>query len=451
MLAGFGGASIIDSFLAIRESESQNPQTINCFPDSEVTNVAGSPFRAVTTSGGAIGALPFTWSADQTELVAKHKDDMLVATATGTSVNHAVAQKRSITGDGIWSGRTLQEAVANEYGDGLLIPNVNMGSLGFLEKGDDLSLPDYAFAEPVADPALWPLGLDGVAGVEGAPDRVLVDIARQVRDERADPESMFFKTFSGSPRIQRWLQQRSLRPQLEQADLIRKLEVLSDSSEYPFGDFDLSVADEAADLASVFPLMNEDTLEAQAALAFLLIRNRVSAAVTLSSSFSLVLTGNGTALQNPPLAFDYSHNAHRATQAVMWKRTLSIADRLIDLLKSVELDPATGESFWDRTLIYVATDFGRDKGRKNGETNFGTGHHLNNGNLIISPLVKGNTVLGGVDPDTGLTHGWDPLSGNPIIAKENPQSDIYAGILQALGVSTTGSGLPNVSAMVKGA
>ena len=44
---------------------------------------------------------------------------------------------------------------------------------------------------------------------------------------------------------------------------------------------------------------------------------------------------------------------------------------------------------------------------------FGTGHHLNNGSLIVSPFANGNRVLGGVDPDTGLTYGFDPRTGDP--------------------------------------
>ena len=56
-----------------------------------------------------------------------------------------------------------------------------------------------------------------------------------------------------------------------------------------------------------------DPLEGQAALAFLLLKNRISTSVTLGPSFNVVL--NGSSLVQTPLAFDYSHNAHRQTQA----------------------------------------------------------------------------------------------------------------------------------------
>jgi len=38
------------------------------------------------------------------------------------------------------------------------------------------------------------------------------------------------------------------------------------------------------------------------------------------------------------------------------------------------------------------------------EWNDGTGHHLNNGSVLLSPLLQGNRVLGGVEPSTSLTH-----------------------------------------------
>src|SRR6476619_675587 len=42
VLGATGGASIIDSFMAIRASESANASTINTFVDSEVASVPGT-------------------------------------------------------------------------------------------------------------------------------------------------------------------------------------------------------------------------------------------------------------------------------------------------------------------------------------------------------------------------------------------------------------------------
>ncbi len=452
VLGGFGGASIIDSFLPIRETESAAAQLINAYPDAAVKDVPDSPIRAVDTAGSSVGPLPLFYDARHSEFVAKHKDDMMVVTQTVTSVNHAVGQKRAITGNGAWQGRTLQEAVALEYGAGHLIPNVNMATLGFLESGDDDSLPAYCYSEPVSQPALWPLGLDGSRGVLGAPRRDLIDLARRVRDDKLDRESPFTRTFRKSERLALWQTQRGQQRALEAQDLISRLNVFPDSPpNIPLADYGLDSSPDAERVRAAFPGYLDDPLESQAALAFLLLKYRVSVSVTIAPAFGAVLSQAGGGLLNLPLAFDYSHTDHRGAQAVMWQRLLRLADRLIDLLKDEEYDPNTGESFWDRSLIYIATEFGRSKTRPEGGVGFGSGHDLNNGNLIISPLANGNTVLGGVDPDTGLTYGFDPATGAADVGRTTSEAEVYAGILHALGVSTTGSGLPDMPAMRRGA
>lgn len=447
VVAGFGGASIIDSFLAIRDSESASSQTINTLPDGEVIDVPGTAIRGVDLSRTLLGTAVNT---SQSSFVARHKDDMMVVTVTGTSVNHAIAQKRSLTGNGAWSGRTLQEAVALEYGAGHLLPNVNMATLGYLEKGDDPSLPAYCYAEPVAQPALWPLSLDGVQGIKNAPDKELIELARAVRNDELEPKSAFFQAFQNSERLQTWMAKRSLQAGIEKQDLINELNIFPNLPPVlPLEEYGLRSSPDAATLRAAFPAFLDDPLDAQAALGFLLLKNRVSVTVTLSPSFNIVLSQT-SGLANIPLAFDFSHNDHRAAQAFMWNRTLGLIDKLIALLKAEELDASTGESFWDRTLIYVATDFGRSRNRTGGSESFSSGHHLNNGNLIISPLVNGNSVLGGVDPDTGLTFGFDPQTGVADANRTMSEAEIYAGLLQAMGVSTTGSGLPDMPAMRRG-
>lgn len=459
VIGATGGASIIDSFLAIRESESSNAPKINCFPDSQVLDVNGSPFRSVKLDNFALSeTLPLPISTDQSNFAKNHKDDMMVVTGTGTSVNHVIGQKRSVTGAGAWAGRTLAECVANHYGANFPLPNVNMGAMGFAQDGDDLSLPSHAYAEKIANPALWPLGLDGSRGIPNAPAKDLVAMARSVRDQKLDPSSIFHKTFARNSKLKRYLLQRnSQRNILEALDLITQLMILPHTP--PFIDliqYGLEESPDGQELLEVFPNLIPipgyfDPMEAQAALAFLLIKNKLSCAVTMSSLFSLNLTPNG--LSNLNLGFDFSHQGHRGGQAFMWDRTLSVIDRLIALLKSREFDTATGESFWDRTLIYVATDFGRGKNRINGEEQFSSAHNLNNGYLVISPMANGNKVLGGVNPDTGYTHGFDldDPAGIPDPSKETSEKEVFAGLLGALGVDKTGSGLPDVRAMRKNA
>jgi uncharacterized protein (DUF1501 family) len=140
-----------------------------------------------------------------------------------------------------------------------------------------------------------------------------------------------------------------------------------------------------------------------------------------------------------PIAFDFSHNSHRQAQSVMWARSLRLLDVLIDLLKTHDYlgDPALGK-MWDRSLIYMASEFGRDKTRPALSDSWGTGHDLNNGSLIISPLIRGNRVYGGVDPKTALTYGFDPQTGEPTKDKKLFEGDVYSLIAHALGVEFPG-------------
>jgi hypothetical protein len=457
VLTGSGGASLIDSVLAIRESESANASTINAYPDAMVQNIADSPFRAIDSSGTSVGAIPVPYTAVQSEFVRKHKQDMMVVTHTGTSVNHGIAQKRAVTGNEAWAGRTLQELVALEYGDGYAIPNVAMVTgTAYIERGNDKSIPSWCFGEIVAQPALWPLALHGSRGLD-VPDRRFIEMARRIRNEKLDPESRFARIFRSSPKLEVWRSQRELTSRLETEDLITKLMLFSDSAEYPLSAHGLSESPTGAQVRAKFPKFDQDPLEAQAALAFLLLKNRVSVTVTIGPSFNAVLADGATLqgqqglkegdLINPPIAFDFSHQSHRATQALMWSRLMKIADGLIDLLKSEELED--GVSFWDRTMIYLASDFGREKRRPAGATDFGTSHDLNNGVMVLSPLVRGNTVLGGVDKDTALTYGFDLRTGAPDPGRTTAEAELFAGLVQALGIDTGGTGLPDVPAMRK--
>jgi hypothetical protein len=446
VLGATGGASIIDSFLAVRASECASASTLNTFPDAAVSQVG--PFRAVKYDAPNVGAIPFPVSADQNAFVTKHQSEMLVATNIGTSVNHTIAQKRSITGNAAWKGRTLQECVALEYGAGFPLPNVNMGFGGYLERGTDDSLPTACFSEPVIQPSVWPIGLHGSRGLKGVPGADLIALGRQVRDEKLDPQSVFTRRFGQSSKLAQWLEQRKNGRDIEALDLVTKLNILPDTPQTPLSDYGFGQSPDADALRAKFPNFLTDPIEGQAALAFLLLKNRVSCAVTLSPSFNVAVASQ-MSLSNLPLAFDYSHQDHRGCQAFMWSHVLSIADRLIDLLKAEPFDDS-GESLWDRTLIYVATDFGRTRTRAADSMSFSTGHHMNNAVVIISPLVKGGTVLGGVDPNTTLLYGYDSETGAPQPGNlDSNEPTTFGGILHALDVDTMGSGLPDGKAFRK--
>jgi hypothetical protein len=450
VIGAAGGASIVDSLLAVRASEAgDNAARFNTFADEQVQSVEDSPFRAVKVSSPRLGSIPMPVTTDQLPFVRKHKDSMLVATSVGTSVNHVIAQKRALTGNAAWRGRTLQECVALQYGAGFPIPNVNMAMGGYSERGTDDSLPSYCFGEVVSDASLWPLGLDGSKGIKDAPPRDVLELARRTRNA-LDSRSVFGKTFDNSSALQRWNEQLIVgQPALEAQDLINRLNILPDQPpKLPLSEYGLSSSPDGDRLRLAFPDYLTDPVESQAALAFLLLKNRGSVTVTLGPSFNVAL--GRSRLNNPPLAFDFSHTDHRSTQAFMWARVMGVVDRLIDLLKAEPFDAATGESMWDRTLIYVATEFGRTRTRTNGATEFSSGHDLNNGFLMLSPMLKGNRVLGGIDPLTALTYGFDPRTGEPQPGKvSSNEPDIFSGILTAMGVDTSGSGLPDASAFVR--
>ena len=63
VLGGSGGCSIVDSFLAVRESESRNGKILNAWPDSLVQSPGGGPFRAIDFSSKTIGAIPAPFTA----------------------------------------------------------------------------------------------------------------------------------------------------------------------------------------------------------------------------------------------------------------------------------------------------------------------------------------------------------------------------------------------------
>lgn len=451
VIAASGGASIVDSFMAVRASEAgMNAARFNTFPDAQVQAVSGSPFRAVKVSAPKLGSIPIAVNADQLAFVQRHRDDMLVAASVGTSVNHVIAQKRSLNGNGAWKGRTLQEAVALQWGQGFPLPNVNMAVGGYGERGADDSLPASVYAETVTSPSLWPLGLDGARGIRGAPSRDVIALACGARAD-LDVSSVFGTTFQDADALKRWRAQVSEGARLEAQDLITRLNVIPNlPPKVPLTAYGLDSSPDGAKVRAAFPAFFDDPFATQSALAFLLLKYRVSVAVTIGPDFNFTL-GGASGLANPPLAFDFSHNDHRATQGFMWSRILSSIDTLITLLKAEPFDQATGESLWDRTLIYVATDFGRTRSRPDNAAEFGSGHDLNNGFLMVSPMVKGNTLLGGVDPATTLTYGFDARTGAPLPGKvSSNEADLYSGVLTAMGADLSGSGLPDASAFKRG-
>jgi uncharacterized protein (DUF1501 family) len=434
VVAAAGGASILESFLPVVDVEAgAQASTLAVQPASLVDTVGG--LRCVGRRGGSLAGLDANARFLQRTFLQKHGADTVVMTVESTSVNHLVGQKRMVTGANVNAGRTIQEATALVHGLSSSLPNLNMAQGGYVERGDDASVDRRVLPEVVADARTFPLALDGSRGVKGAPSRALVERARRVRD-KLEASSPFGHTFAHAPQRQTVLDARSLFvPDVEHRDLITKLMLVPDvPSAFPLTESGLAASPDGQRVRDKFPRLISDTFEAQAAMAFLLAKNGVSQAITLSPAFSPVL--DGIAMENPPLAFDFSHNDHPATQNAMWSRVLRVVDGLIDLLKA-EPD-GSGGTLWDRSLVYIATDFGREKLRPADASSFGTGHHLNNGVVMVSPLLRGGRVYGGVDPTTLLTHGFDPTTGEPQRGSVMREGDVYAVIAGAMGVDYVG-------------
>ncbi|NVB42631.1 hypothetical protein G6O69_32715 [Pseudenhygromyxa sp. WMMC2535] len=431
-----GGGSIIDSFMPVATTEvpeDVDASILNVYSESQLFTPEGSNIRCVRPLDDTLFLTP-GYSIQQ--FLTDHYTDMTVVGHEVTSVNHNVAQKRAMTGAGINRGRTIAEAVAERYGLDLPLANCNMGNGGYVEPGDDATLLARARAEIISDPRTYAVATHGSRGVAGGLSLEQVTRARSVR-EQLEGVSPFGITYRDAPRRSQYLYNRTeIAPQLESMDAITKLMLLDPSG--LSGDFDLEASPMLDALRQVFPLLDGDNWHQQGALAFLLSYYGMSCANTLALSFNPSFDGDE--ITGAPLAFDFSHTAHRPAQNVMWGRVLQIVSGLVKLLKAFDYmgDPALGK-MWDRSLIYVATEFGRDKLRPSGgSSTYGTGHHLNNGTVLLSPMLQGNRVFGGVDPSTLLTYGFDTGTGEPLPGTVLREGEIYSAIAQALGIDFTG-------------
>jgi hypothetical protein len=485
-----GGGSIVDSFMAVREGEASSTSLatdLMCFPDSMVSAFGG-------VQGGGLSdptalralSLPTDWKHhvvygltgngfDQATFLQRHAADTAVMTVEGTSVNHLVAQTRAVNGFGVAGGKTLGELHAERYGQDLNLPNVNMGVSGYLQPGDDVSLPDYARGITVGQPLTFALGTDGARGIVGAPGaqagaapqlgaesdrmRLLMDRARAVRGD-LEESSTFGQTFQCSPLREKWLADQQKGMAMEADDLVSQLMFILESDGVPLSTYGLEASDDAFAVRTIIEAsptggapksLFTDPFHQQVALAYLLTRYGHTSAITVGPSFS---TDISVIADNPPLSFDFSHNNHVAAQSVMWSRVLDAVDKLIALLKTTPTPD--GGTMYDRSLIYIASDFGRDK-QKTAPALFSSfstvddpgnpndlppiqnsGHHLNNGAVMISPLLNGGRVYGGIDPDTLLTYGFDRTTGAAAPGTVMREGDVYSAVAQALGIDFPG-------------
>jgi hypothetical protein len=329
------------------------------------------------------------------------------------------------------------EAAALTHGQGLPMALCNMMAGGYASPGKDSTLAIDGRQVLVTDPLTFAFSVHGQKGLSHAAPEAALARARAAR-ERLEGASDFGRTFASTPSRLQYLELRRRGLSLEAADLVSKLMLLFDPGLAAVG---LTPSPELARLSATFPALQSDPFEAQAALAYLLVRFGVSAAVGLgvSNSIRTVNEGGQSVIVNAQLGFDYSHTNHRLTQSAMWSRILKVTDGLIRLLKQSEDETRPGTSLWANSLVYLATEFGREKTRPAaGALSFGSGHHLNNGVVLVSPLVKGNRVFGGVDPATCLTYGFDRSTGQPVPGTVMGEADVYDTVCGALGVDYPG-------------
>lgn len=423
VLTAFGGASIVDSFLPVAASESAKPGELTTFSDDLLDTVGGLRcVRPLVEEAASDPRQPPVRYA-QKSFLDRHGADVAVVTMNHSSVSHPTAQARSLTGGGTADrGRTILETVAEAHGRGLPLPVVNMSSRGFSLAGTDSALAAELRQVAVADPRSFPLGTHGSQGIVRPLDLELLERARVVRG-KVEEVSLFSARHKNTHSLQRWASLRERAAAVEEADLVSKL-LLTDLPGLPASP-DLALIRES------LPSVDYDIMQAEAALAFLLVKNRVSCSVSfgsLSLATRELVDGVVTPSVYPPEGFDAAHTSHRVAQSSCWSRVLAAADGLIRLLKTTE-DPSRPEtSMWDHSLVYFPTDFGRERTRPLDRLAFGTGHHLNNGVLLVSPLIKGNRVYGGVDPDTLLTYGFDRETGEPDKGSVMVEEDLFGAV-----------------------
>jgi hypothetical protein len=425
VLAASGGASIVDGLL---------PQLSGptAYTEAQLAQPNGSNFRCPKPLENMIqGVVPLGDNYEISTFLGKHAADTVVMTSEVSSVNHYVASRRAVTGNGINKGRSLQEEVSTRYGLDMLLPNCNMGGEQYGGPSSDATVPAKARGTVISDARFFALSTHGYRAVKGAPSGALVDRARGIR-EQVEAAGRRAAILRNHPQVHRYHENRAqLAPSIEAANLIGKLLTIGDEpGTRELSDFGLEASPDLEGLVSKLPNLTKDPFEAQAGLAYLLAKHGVSCAVTLALPGTPYFTPENEAL-NAPIGFDWSHVDHRGAQNSMWARVLNMADVLAQLLKSTEYD--AGESMWERSLIYIATDFGRDK-----VSSGSSGHHLNNGSVLISPRLKGNRVYGGVDASTSLTFGFDPSTGEPDPGVKMAEADVYSAVCHALDVPFEG-------------
>ncbi|NJK90294.1 MAG: hypothetical protein HC923_13515 [Myxococcales bacterium] len=257
-----------------------------------------------------------------------------------------MAQQRVLNGDRAYLGRTIMEAASAHHGAHFPLANVNMAASGFAEHGFDPTLPSWARAVSVPDPWMFPLSLSASRGLPRAWEVDEIERMRVLRTRIVEANSSFLAENLEDPGFRTWREHRERARSLEGADAIEKLNLNPSHPDRPFSQYGLTDSPDLPRLRQAFPLLERDPLEAQAAMAFLLLKHRLSVAVTIGPApQQLSIDGE---LVNAGSAFDASHSRHRPYQHFMWTRTLRVVDELVR-------PPARG-AVWPGRGVFVGSN-----------------------------------------------------------------------------------------------
>lgn len=427
IVAAPGGANMTDCFLA--HNKGPGAYSYDLLLEPQFT-----PFNCVIPRYNTVGwSLPIGNGYSQMSFLESHHQNMAVIAHEAKTLDRGAAARQVMTGNGVNNGRTLAEHIAAAYRGRYTLPNVSMATTDFAAPGTDPYLNDSARAELIADPLMFAFATHGFAGLSHQPSAAKVQLERQLRLS-LEKNSKFYQENSSHPTVTRYLYNREvIMTSLEKNRLMMNL-LIDGSADERYRRHGLKMSAEMATLRRQFSQLGSDPFEAQMALAFLLAKRGLTNVVTVAPGTNVVLSADGKSANTAPMGFNWSHTDHRGGQNSMWSYVLKNVDGLIQLLKGTDVDgdPANGK-MWDKSVIYITSDFGRDRVSQGGSE-----RHTNNAHLIVSPLVNGNRVYGSFDENTGLIGGFNPSTGEPESWRKITAADHYSIVADLMGAPFAG-------------
>lgn len=432
VIAAPGGASMNDCFLASNEGPAAYSYDLLVKPEF-------TPLRCVIPSYNSVGwSLPIGNGYSQLDFLTAHHQNIAVIGVESATLDRTYAPRLAMTGNEINGGRTIAEHVAASYRGRYVLPNVSMAAGEFAAPGTDLNLSDAARAEVIADPLMFAFATHGHLGLKtGYSSRfeasAKAQIERQLRLS-LEKNSAFYEAHRDHHSVRNYQYNREvIMAALENNQLMAEL-LIDGTAKERYRRYGLKLSPDFQRLSGVFGQLGSDPFEAQMALAFLLTQKGLTNTVTMAPSTDLVMSRDQKTGHTAPMGFNWSHTDHRAAQNTMWSYLLKNIDSLITLLKAEDIDgdPSKGK-MWDKSVIYITTEFGRDRVQFGGSR-----PHANNAHVIISPLVNGNRLYGSYDEKSGWIGGFNPVTGAPDPGRLMTTGDLYSIVADLMGAPFAG-------------